>query len=69
MKQRLGRKKQQRCEAVTGRSYRECFTNGTRLVHHQAECWFGEGARVSDADLVDWARKIWRPYIRAGQYV
>jgi hypothetical protein len=66
-KQILSDKKQKRCEAIAGRAYRICYANGTRLQHGHAECWFGEGEYVRDADVVNYKTGEWRPYVREGQ--
>ncbi len=53
MKQRLGKKRHRRCEAIGGRTYRSCYVRGG-WPHGQAECWFGEGDTVRDADIVNY---------------
>lgn len=68
MKQRLGARKHKRCETVGGRAYRACYTSG-HYGHGIAECWFGDGECVHDADSVDYVRGTVEPKIRAGQYV
>lgn len=68
MKQRLGEKKHRLCEAISGRTYRACYTSG-HYGHGVAECWFGEGECVHDADRVNYVTKEWQPKIRAGQHV
>lgn len=70
MKQRLGEKKHKRCEAVTGRTYRGCYTRGG-WGHFWAECWFGgdTGEPARDADMVNYRTGEHYPDIRAGQRV
>lgn len=68
MKQRLGDKKHKRCEAISGLSYRACYTSGN-YGHGIAECWFGEGELVRDADAVDYVKGTFAPKIRDGVYV
>lgn len=66
-KQVLGDKKHRRCEAIAGRAYRVCYANGTRLEHGIAECWFGDGEVVRDADRVNYETGRWWPWVREGQ--
>ncbi len=68
MKQRLGKRKHARCEAVTGKTYRACYANGAR-EHYWAECWFGDGECVNDADDVNWMTGEWSVRYRQGQPV
>jgi hypothetical protein len=39
------------------------------MGHGIAECWFGEGDTVHDADTVDYVQGFAEPRIRDGQYV
>lgn len=68
MKQRLGAKKHKKCEAIGGRAYRACYTSG-HYGHGVAECWYGEGECVKDADVVNYHVGTVQPKIRAGEYV
>lgn len=68
MKQLLGKKKHKRCEAIAGKSYRACYTSG-HYAHGTAECWFGEGDVMSDADYVDYVKGTATPKIRDGVFV
>lgn len=68
MKQRLGMKKHRLCEQIAGRSYRACYTSG-HYGHGWAECWYGEGERVSDADYVNYQTRDLQPKIRDGRHV
>ncbi len=52
MKQRLGKNKHRRCEALGGRAYTVCYVRGS-WPHGQAECWFGEGHKAN-ADIVNY---------------
>lgn len=68
MKQYLGKKKQKRCESISGRPYRCCYANGSN-PHGIAECWYGDGELVYDADSVDFIHGTWQPKIRNGKRV
>lgn len=68
MKQRLGEKKQRLCESIAERKYRACYTSGN-YGHGIAECWFGDGERMNDADRVDYVRRTVQPKIREGLFV
>jgi hypothetical protein len=65
MKQRLGAKKHARCERIAGRPYRACYTSGN-YGHGLAECWFGVGECVRDADWVDYVQGTVAPKYRDG---
>lgn len=66
MKQVLGEKKRQRCEAITGRAYRVAYTSGN-YGHGWAECWFGEGETVYDADMVNYQTGEWQIKARGSE--
>jgi hypothetical protein len=65
MKQRTGKKLHKRCEAIAGKPYRVCYTSGN-YPHFVAECWFGEGDIVGDADWVDYIQNVVTPKFRNG---
>jgi hypothetical protein len=66
MKQRLGEKKHRLCEQIADRPYRRCYTSG-HYGHGIAECWFGDGDPLRDADEVNYVTRTVRPKIRDGQ--
>lgn len=66
MKQRLGENKHKLCETIAGRTYCVCYTSG-HYRHGVAECWYGEGETVYDADYVDYVKGTVVPKIREGQ--
>jgi hypothetical protein len=68
VKQRLGDKKHKKCEAIAGKSYRACYTSGN-YGHGVAECWYGDGEVVRDADWVNYRTDSVEPKVRDGQYV
>lgn len=68
MKQRLGAKKHKRCEVIGGRTYRACYTSG-HYGHGVAECWFGDGDCIHDADYVNYTASTVIPKIRGGRLV
>lgn len=68
MKQVLGAKKHRLCEQIAGRAYRRCYTSG-HYGHGIAECWFGDGDPVRDADTVNYVARTVAPKIRDGQHV
>jgi hypothetical protein len=68
MKQVLGAKKHKRCEGIAGKSYRVCYTSGN-YGHGVAECWYGDGETVHDADWVNYVAQTVEPKYRDGRVV
>lgn len=68
MKQRLGEKKARLCADIGGKPYRACYTRGG-WAHGLAECWFGDGETLHDADWVNYRTRESEAYLRDGQRV